>query len=480
MGAPVDIMAWQDRLAERAVAAGVPGVSVAVLAGDEITTLATGVLNTATGVAVTTDSLFQIGSVTKVWTATVLMRLVEQGRVELDAPVVRVLPAFRVADPAAGERITLRHLLTHTSGIDGDFFHDTGRGDDCLERYVAACAGLAQVHPVGATMSYCNTGYVVLGRIVEVLAGRCWDDALRELLIEPLGLTHSQTLAEEVLRYRAALGHEIGADGVLRPAAIWGMPRSLGPAGTINATAADMLGVARLHLSGGLASDGTRLLTPASVAAMRAPQVEVPNPWGKGDRWGLGWALFDRGGVLGHDGSTIGQKAILRIVPEADVAVAALANADSAGPLLVEITDELLEELTGLPPAPPLTPPSHPVRRSEADLRRWAGVYERTAVRIEAVVRGGALVLRVHENDDLGAGLKDYEVELTPLPDGRFAGRWPYSPAWTPLRFLPLPTGDDVLHLFGRATLKKAVAEATGEPPPGPVPAKSILPSRPK
>jgi CubicO group peptidase (beta-lactamase class C family) len=450
----VDVRAWRDRLAERAAAHGVPGVSVAVLAGGEVTTAAAGVLNTATGVAVTTDSLFQIGSVTKVWTATVVMRLVERGRVELDVPVVRVLPGFRVADPEASRRITVRHLLTHTSGIDGDFFHDTGRGEDCLERYVAACAGLAQVHPVGATMSYCNTGYAVLGRIVEVLTGRCWDDALRELLVEPLGLTHSQTLAEDVLRYRAALGHEIGPDGVLRPAAIWGMPRSLGPAGTVNATAADMLGVARLHLTGGFAPDGTRLLTEQSLAVMRDPQVEVPNPWGKGDRWGLGWALFDHGGVLGHDGSTIGQKASLRIVPDAGVAVAALANADSAGPLLTEITDELLRELTGLPPAPPLSPPADPPAADPADLRQWAGVYERTAIRLEAVVRDGALVLQVHENDELGSGLKDYEVELIPLPDGRLAGRWPYSPAWTPVRFLRLPDGGDVLHLSGRATLK--------------------------
>jgi CubicO group peptidase (beta-lactamase class C family) len=450
----VDVERWQDRLAELADGHGVPGVSVAALSGDQLTTLATGVLNTATGVAVTTDSLFQIGSVTKVWTATVLMRLIEQGRVELDTPVISVLPGFRVADAGTSERVTLRHLLTHTSGIDGDFFHDTGRGDDCLERYVTACAGLEQVHPLGTTMSYCNTGYAVLGRVVEVLTGIRWDDALRELLVDPLGLTHTQTLAEEVLRYRAALGHETGADGVLRPAAIWGLPRSLGPAGTVNATAADVLGVARLHLAGGLAPDGTRLLTQASVAAMRVPQVEVPSPRGKGDRWGLGWALFDRGGLCGHDGATIGQRACLRVAPGAGVAVVALANADSAGTLLTEITDGMLQELIGLPAAAPLVPPVDPPAPDPADLRRWTGVYERTAVRFEAVLRDGALVLRVSEHDELGSGLKDYEVALTPLPDGRFAGRWPYSADWTPVRFLRLPDGRDVLHVSDRATLK--------------------------
>ncbi len=447
----MDPDALRNRLERLLDEHAVPGASVAVLSGDRVTAAAAGVLNTATGVPVTPDSLFQIGSVTKVWTATVLMRLVEQDRVGLDTPVAEVLPGFRVADAAVSRRVTLRHLLTHTSGIDGDFFHDTGRGDDCLARYAGACAGLEQLHPLGGTMSYCNTGYVLLGRVVEVLTGAVWDEALRELLVEPLGVTHTWTLAEDVLRHRAALGHETGTDGVLRPAAIWGMPRSLGPAGTINATATDVLALARLHLRGGVAADGTRLLAEQTVAAMRVPQVEVPSRWDKGDRWGLGWALFDRGGLCGHDGSTIGQRACLRISPDADAAVAVLTNAETATALISAVTGAVLAELTGLAPEPPLAPPAAPVPVDAAELDRWTGVYRRTAVRYEVVRRAGGLLLRVSENDDLGAGLKDYDVPLTPLPDGRFAGRWPYQTAWTPVRFLRV-AGADVLHVSGRAT----------------------------
>jgi CubicO group peptidase (beta-lactamase class C family) len=421
---------------------------VAVLSDDRVTAAAAGVLNTATGVPVTTDSLFQIGSVTKVWTATVLMRLVEQGRVGLDTPVAEVLPGFRVADAAVSRQVTLQHLLTHTSGIDGDFFHDTGRGDDCLARYAVACAGLEQLHPLGETMAYCNTGYVLLGRVVEVLTGVVWDQALRDLLVEPLGLSHTWTLAEDVLRHRAALGHETGTDGVLRPAATWALPRSLGPAGTINATATDVLALARLHLRGGVTADGTRLLAERTVADMRVPQVEMPTRWDKGDRWGLGWALFDRGGLCGHDGSTIGQRACLRISPDADAAVAVLTNAETAAPLISAVTGAVLAELTGLAPEPPLAPPNEPV---PAELDSWAGVYQRTAVRYEVLPCAGGLLLRVSEKDDLGAGPKDYDVELTPLPDGRLAGRWPYQTVWTPVRFLRL-AGGDVLHVSGRAT----------------------------
>ena len=133
----------------------------------------------------TTESLFQIGSITKVWTTTVVMQLVDEGLVELDAPLRRYIPEFSVGDESVAEAVTIRHLLTHSSGIDGDNFADTGRGDDALEKYVATCASLRQVHPVGATMSYCNTGFTLLGRVIEVVTGEVWDTALRTRLISP-------------------------------------------------------------------------------------------------------------------------------------------------------------------------------------------------------------------------------------------------------------------------------------------------------
>jgi CubicO group peptidase (beta-lactamase class C family) len=109
--------------------------------------------------------------------------------------------------------VTVEHLLTHTSGLDGDFFHDTGRGDDCLATYVTAIAARPLTHPPGATHSYSNGGFSVAGRVVEVLTGKVWDTALRDLLITPLGLTGTWTLPEDVLRFRAATGHLAG----LRP-----------------------------------------------------------------------------------------------------------------------------------------------------------------------------------------------------------------------------------------------------------------------
>ena len=274
--ATTETSALLERLEELRNRHGVPAASVAVLRGEEVDAAASGILNLDTGVEATADSLFQIGSITKVWTATLAMQLVDEGRIELDAPVRRYLPGFRVADALVSEAVTIRHLLTHTSGIDGDHFADTGRGDDVLERYVETCAELPQVHPLGATMSYCNTGFTVLGRVLEAVTDTVWDDLLRTRLVEPLGFTHTVTLPEDVLRFRAAIGHIQPQGHELRPAPAWGLPRTAGPAGAICSTGRELVAFAELHLQDGLGPGGARLLSEESARAMREPQVEVP------------------------------------------------------------------------------------------------------------------------------------------------------------------------------------------------------------
>src|SRR3954471_21905514 len=171
----LDQQHWQDRLTALADKHGVVGASLAIAYGDDEVVGATGVLSRRTHQPATPDSVFQIGSITKVWTATLVMQLVDEGLIDLDKPVVTYLPEFTVADAALTEGVTTRHLLTHTSGIAGDFFPETGRGDDCLEKFVALMADLPGSHPLGATMSYCNAGFVLLGRLVEVLRDATWD-----------------------------------------------------------------------------------------------------------------------------------------------------------------------------------------------------------------------------------------------------------------------------------------------------------------
>ena len=216
------------------------------------------------------------------------MQLVDEGTLTLDTPVAEIIPDFAVVDADVARTVTVRHLLTHTSGIDGDVFTDTGRGDDCVELYVEKMREVGQNHPLGATFSYCNSGFVLAGRIVEVLTGKTWDVALRERIIDPLGLTATVTLPEEALLHRAAVGH-VGEPGEEpTPAPVWVLPRSAGPAGLITARVHDLLVFAAAHLAGGVAPNGTRILSAESTDAMTQWQVDLPDPTTAGRLLGAG------------------------------------------------------------------------------------------------------------------------------------------------------------------------------------------------
>ena len=355
-----DLQAWIDEAAERH---GVPGAAVAVGAAGELAEAATGVVNRTTGVEATPDSVFQIGSVTKVWTAALVLQLVGEGLVELDAPVRRYLPEFGVLDPAATEAVTVRQLLAHTAGFDGDLFEDTGRGDDAVDKLVAFLRTNArQVTPPGALFSYCNSGYVVLGALVARLRGGTWEAALRRHLIEPLGVSQMALYAEEAVLFRAAAGH-IGDEKALFPR--WQLPQSNAPAGsTPSAAPRELVRLGRLFLADGAADDGTPILPPGTVAAMRECQVTLPDMGARAAYgWGLGLMLFTWDGVpvVGHDGTTPGQRACWRVVPGRDVVVAITTNGGDGLAMIDEVLAAVLQATAGVTVPPRPTPPAIPV-----------------------------------------------------------------------------------------------------------------------
>jgi len=446
---------WQERLALLADKHGVPGAQFAVLQGEEIVETAYGVLNVRTGATVTPEALFQIGSITKVWTATLVMQLVDEGLVDLDAPLITYLPDFRVEDAEVTRTVTTRHLLAHTSGIDGDLFLDTGRGDDAVEKYVAACADLGQNHPLGATMSYCNSGYTVLGRLVEVFRGQTWDTVLRERLLVPLGLDSAGTLPEEALLYAAACGHMTPPGEEARPVPAWGIFRSAGPAGLIHATARQTLAFAKLHLDGGLAPDGTRILSEKSAAAMRRPEVEVPDKYTLGSHWGLGWILMTWSGqeVFGHDGATLGQGGYLRVVPHAGIALCLLANGGQSRDLFDNLFREALEELCGVQMPAMLEPPAEP---AEIDLTPYVGHYAREGVEIDIEQTDAGLIGRMRNTGGLADPNADpTEISLTPIEPDLFVAGLPGQTSWIPAVFFELDGGQRYLHLGARATPRR-------------------------
>ncbi|MFB7053077.1 serine hydrolase domain-containing protein [Streptomyces vinaceus] len=455
-----DLAHWQHRLDVLRAQHHVPGASLAVVVDGAVHELASGVLHRGTGVTATTDSVFQMGSIAKVYTATLIMQLAEAGRLDLDAPVVSVLPEFSVADPEATAAITTRRLLSHTGGLTCDFTYDSGRGDDCLARYVEAAKGVALDCPPGSAISYSSVGYNVLGRIIEVLTGKVWDEALRDLLLTPLGLTHTMTLPEEALRFRAAMGHlgDPGQDP--DPAPSWDlMPRSAGPYGRVIASAGDLARLALMHLDGGAGRDGTRVLSPESVELMQRRVVDTPDKWTvSSDGWGLGWTLYDWNGVqgYGHDGASLGQYGYLRVVPSAGVAIALLTNGGGARELYATLYRELLAELAGVTMPEPFAPPAEP---PVVDFAPLVGTYRREGVVITVTERDGA----GHVLYEFVDGMKDFSeplrIDLLPVTETVFAGTGvgaAFSEDYMPVVFATLDDGTPCVYIGMRCGPKVA------------------------
>jgi CubicO group peptidase (beta-lactamase class C family) len=361
-------------LGERAAAHAVPGAVLGVLVDDQIEVACWGLANTATGVVATPDTLFQIGSISKIYTATLLGQMAGAGIVALDEPVRAQLQKFAAADPAATLEITPRHLLTHTSGLHGDHLIDTGWNSDALERYVATLSQLGQIHPVDATYSFCNTGFGILGRLVEIATGQHFDRALRRRLLRPIGSTATLTLPQHALSHRVAVGHDQARAGEqAHPVKRWPLTRSNGPMGGILAPAAEVLAFSYLHVNRGVALNGTEVLPASTVKAMAEPQVESPLP---DETQALPWTVRDWGGVtcVGQDGDTFGQRAYLRVVPERRFALCLLTNspigARLAHDLLPAVVADLLE--VTVPPTAETAPPG---RLEDPD--PFVGSYQR-------------------------------------------------------------------------------------------------------
>lgn len=311
----------------------VPGGGVGVLRDEQREIRGYGVTSIETHYPVRTDTLFLIGSISKVYTATLVMTLVEDGALELDVPVITYLPDLKLADERARDTITLRQLLSHQSGIFGDYYDDFGMGDDALAHCVASFHTLRQFTAPGKLWAYSSSGFMLAGRVVEVVTGKTFEAAMRERVFEPLGLDHSFFFANEAIVYPTAVGHSLKSPGgdehEIHRAYL--LPRNVAPAGGIISDANDLLTFAAFFMGDG-AWNGGQALSPASLAAMQAPQVRAANyPAAGFAEWGgLGWAIrfMDGVKVVEHGGSLSGFQAKLKFVPERRFAIAILTNSD--------------------------------------------------------------------------------------------------------------------------------------------------------
>jgi CubicO group peptidase (beta-lactamase class C family) len=381
----------------------VPGAAFGAARGDEIVTGAAGLLHRGTGYPVTPDSWFQVGSITKVFTATLVMQLVDDGLVDLDTPVGTYLEGFDVGDETANATITVRHLLSHTSGIDGDYFADFGRGLDACARYVASLSEVGMLYEPDTLFSYCNSGFSVLGLLLERLRGKDYDTILTERLLTPLGIAGG-TLAEQAMLHPSAVGHVPGPDdGPAVPESRWALPYASSSVGsTLFTDPAGLIAFARMHLARGVGPDGTRILSEASVAEMQRPYRSLPSI-GQTAAVGASWFVYGWDGetVIGHTGGTRGQFAYLFVHPDTGSIVVALTNGPGAGQVFAGFVVPLLAELAGITapefPTPPEDPPA-------MDTQRLGGTYAHYEVEIDVEPSddGVTVTLRPEKNDVLG------------------------------------------------------------------------------
>ena len=342
-----------------------PGVAVGLLHDGEEQHAFHGVTSVDNPLPVDGRTLFLCGSTTKTFTATALMLLVEEGRLELEDPVRAHLPEFRVDDDGAASTVTVLQLLNHTAGWDGDFFKSTGDGDDALARYIEAMAGLRQLAPPGAVVSYNNASFAVVARLVEKVSGMPYETAVNTLVLEPLELEETLFFSRELMTRRCAVGHQRLRDGgiTVQP---YGLPRADNGVGGLATTTSDLLAWARFHLEDGR----------AVIRRMREPTVEVPG-WSSGDAVGLSWLLDDVAGlrVAGHGGAMPGQLSMFKMVPERGFALAACTNCHPTGAAFNErLMRWAWERVLDAPIPEPDT-----AARTAAEVEPFCGTYETVA-----------------------------------------------------------------------------------------------------
>jgi len=353
----------------------IPGAAVGVWAGGQQYVRGYGVTNIDHPAPVDADTVFRIGSTTKTFTGTTMMRLVDDGRVDLDAPVRRYLHDFAVADPAASAAVTVRQLLNHTSGWLGDDLQDFGRGDDAIARYVASMTRLPQLTPPGAVFAYNNAGLVVAGRIIEVVTGSTYESAVQNLLLNPLQLDHTRFFSDQIIGLNVAVSHNVVDGKPVVDTGFWSFPRSCNATGSLISSVRDQLRYARFHLGDGTAPNGTRVLSPQALEAMRSNpgaggtlQVELT---GMGVTWMLRPSA-ENVTIVQHGGNWNGQSSGFFIVPERDFAMTLLTNSEGGSRLTTDLfaDDWALRRFAGIGNLP-----ATPQQLGAAELTPYQGRY---------------------------------------------------------------------------------------------------------
>src|SRR5688500_8807205 len=380
----------------------VPGVAVSIVDNGVITTRGLGITNVEDPLAVTDHTVFPIASISKTFAATAMMRLVEQGKIDLKAPVRKYLPDFKVRDEHVARDVTIWNLLTHSGGWEGQI-SGPERGEDTLRHFVATTmADVMQVAPRAAAWSYNNAGYSLAGHVIEVVNKTSINRALRDLVFTPLGLAHAGTTAGEFIVNRFASGHVNrageSATSLIRPY----VHATSVTSGGVGVCIADLMTYAKFHLGDGTNAKGEKILSRASLDLMQTPQLEKQST---DDAIGLGCHIRRVAGVrvAGQGGTAGGHILVLSIVPERNFAIGILTNVQNGWRLIQEVEREALRSYHGIVYAKNQaiahrglveTLPNVEPLATQPDLQPYVGRYQRPTNAVDVRIENGKLLVQ--------------------------------------------------------------------------------------
>jgi CubicO group peptidase (beta-lactamase class C family) len=336
----------------------IPGVALAIVEGDRIVHLRGFGRARPSGAAPTPSTPFVLGSTTKSITALAVMQLVEGGMVDLDSPVRRYLPWFRVADSETSTRMTIRHLLNQTSGLPmvAGMVNLANLDDrpDAVERQARALAHCRLAHPPGAVFEYSNLNYNVLGLVVEACSGETYPDYVRRHIFEPLAMHHSHTSQADARRDGLAVGHRYW---FAHPVAVPDLPLARGsmPSGQLISTSEDMAHYLIAHLNEGRFREA-RVLSADGIDQMHRGAAQQRVMGREVTAYGMGWFISRIGStrLVSHGGNVPDFSSYLGLIPEQKKGVVLLLNADHYGLpfILMEVGDRVAALLAGQQPQP--------------------------------------------------------------------------------------------------------------------------------
>ena len=366
---------------EELQASKTPGAAVAVVLGDQVVfSHGYGLASVDTGAPLTPDMLFRLGSTTKMFTASAVVGLALEGKLDLNAPVSRYISGL---DPTIGQ-LTANQLLSHTSGLHDEAPMFGSHDDAALGNGIHAWKADFLFAPPGRIYSYSNPGYWLAGYLAETVSGKPYADVIAERIFAPLGMQRSTVRPAMAMTWPLAQGHEIrdGHPAVIRPAAD---NASGWPAGSIFSSALELSRFVIAFMNDGRL-DGRQVLPQKLIAIMSSPHAEIP---GGDQHYGYGFELSASRGVhwVEHGGSRAGYGSTIRMAPDRKFAVIIVANRSGSG--MPKLADAISEAVLALDPKSEREPAAHPLTTEE--LHRCAGVYVNGTSKVELEPDGGAL-----------------------------------------------------------------------------------------